>query len=148
MPQTKYSEKIEKLKAVLSDTTKQLSRASRFEQRASKLNGVGFVQTLVLGCLEQASVSLTGLVQVSADLNIEISASGLNQRIDWEAVELLREVLAAMVQQVGGEAGTMEAMLQPFSRRKQRKTAIQAFLQLLDWNIFITNFQRLSFVFP
>jgi len=100
MPNEKYNEKIRKLKMVLEELAQKASQQSGFVQRESKMDGKGFAQTMVLGCLEQPDVSLNGLAQMSADLQIEISPSGLNQRIDWEAVELLRELLADSIQQV------------------------------------------------
>lgn len=115
MPKNKYSEKIRQLKRVLEEEAEQASHKSEFVQRRSKLDGKGFVQTLVLGCLEQAGVSLNELVQVSADLNIEISPSGLNQRIDWEGVECLREVLAESVQCLQGKKVIPIEMLAPFN---------------------------------
>lgn len=115
MPNDKYSEKSKKLNTILEGAAQRASAKSGFVERESKLNGVGFAQTLVLGCLEQADVSLNGLVQVSADLKIEISPSGLNQRIDWEAVELLREMLAETVQELKAEKPLDSELLKQFT---------------------------------
>src|SRR4051794_29698733 len=114
MPKEKYNEKIRKLTMILGETAERVSQRSGFVQRESKLDGRKFTQAVVLGCLTHADVSLNGLVQGCADLKVEISPSGLNQRIDWEAVELLREVLAESVQQLKTDAPSDSGLLKQF----------------------------------
>jgi hypothetical protein len=61
-------------------------------QRRSPMNGLGFLQTIVLGYLENPEASLNDLAQVSADLQIEISAQGLDQRIT-ERAEIFMQLM-------------------------------------------------------
>ncbi len=72
-----------------------LGRESGFVRGTSKLSASKFVETLVLGLLERPDASLNELVQVSADLGVEISVPGLQARITERGVKLLEALLKA-----------------------------------------------------
>lgn len=116
MPNEQYSEKSQELQRIVEGQARQISQRIGFVQRESKMTGEKFAQTMVIGCLGKSQPSLNDLVQVSADLGVDISASGLNQRIDWEAVELLRELLAESIQQLKGGDQRAIGVLQQFSK--------------------------------
>ena len=84
---------------ILSELPTKESLASKFVKRQSKMTGERFVQTMVLGSLEQPDASLNDFCKVSADLGVPITAPGLDQRINEEAVLMLQEILQATVEQ-------------------------------------------------
>jgi hypothetical protein len=92
-----------------------LGRASGFVQRSSKLTGVRFVQLLVLACLGRVDVTLRQMVVVGAELGVELSVAGLNQRLTQPAVRLLAQVLQAALTQTHTLAGEGCALFAHFS---------------------------------
>jgi hypothetical protein len=92
------------LQTVLESESERAGRATAFVQRRSKVSAERFVQMMVLGTLERADASLTDLVAMGEELGVQVSASGLNQRIDDEAVTLLKEVLQTALRHAQGEA--------------------------------------------
>lgn len=88
------------MKSVLTETATQAARETGFVQRASKLTGAGFVQTVVLGWLDDPAATLSQLTQVAAALGIAISPQGLDQRLTPEAAALLAAVLDAALTQI------------------------------------------------
>lgn len=97
MPEAQYDKEASYVQTVLETLVEPLAHTTGFVVRRSKVTGVRFVQMLVLACLERAEVSLNDMAAVGQGLGVEVSGSGLNQRIDEEAVVLLRQVLAAAV---------------------------------------------------
>lgn len=67
-----------------------IARATQFVQRASKLKGLVFLQVCVFGFIEKKAPSLNDLAQGCADLGVEISPQGLDQRITPQAVAFLK----------------------------------------------------------
>ncbi len=98
-----YSANAEKIQTLLTKVSQQGGESSRFVQRKSKMNGAGFVQTMVLGCVQKAECSLQDLAETSTRVGVPISAAGLDQRIDAEAVALLRLVLQQSVERLAGQ---------------------------------------------
>ena len=64
-----------------------------FIQRLRMLSGADFVQSLILGWLQEPEITLDGLTQVLERREVSISASGLSQRFTPEAATLLQRVL-------------------------------------------------------
>lgn len=93
-----YSEQTEKMRELLETMARAAGKESEFVQRESKMTASCFSQTMILGSLEAGDKTLTGYVQVSADLGVEISASGLNQRINEAGVQLLQSILGKSIQ--------------------------------------------------
>jgi hypothetical protein len=79
----------EKLQDFLEREAEEASRKSKFVQRASKVTGAIFAKTLILGLMQNPKATLNELIQSCDDLGVEISASGLNQRINAHAVGFL-----------------------------------------------------------
>jgi hypothetical protein len=67
-----------------------VARATGFVQRISALGGRGFLRALVLGLLEKDDLSLSTLAQVCADIGIEITPQGVDQRITDRAVAFVK----------------------------------------------------------
>lgn len=109
MPERKYEQVSTVLQTVLETVSRESERETGFVQRASKVNGERFAQMLVLGCLEEADVSLTDLVAVGEAVGVSVSASGLNQRIDDEAVVLMQRLLQAALRHTQGDLGESPA---------------------------------------
>jgi len=96
---THYKSEQTQVQMFLGEIGSQLAQANGFVQRQSKLGGNELVQTLMLGCLEDGMATLATFCQVASNLGIEISASGLHQRLNSEAVDLLRQVCQIWMQQ-------------------------------------------------
>jgi len=94
-----YRQERDQLQMFLGEIGALLERESGFVQRQSKFGGNALIQTMTLGCLENGSASLENLCQIASDLGISISAAGLHQRLNTEAVELLRKVCQIWMQQ-------------------------------------------------
>jgi len=73
--------------------TESYRRETGFVQHKSKMTGACFVQTRVLGWLANPEASLNQLVQVSADLGVDIRVAGLQQRLTCAAVRFLKALL-------------------------------------------------------
>ena len=94
MSENKFIRKSEKLQTLLEEFTTKIGRATEFIKRKSKMTAAKFMMTLVLGWMENPEASLNELVQVSEDLGVEISESGLHQRMTDKGVRLLKETLS------------------------------------------------------
>ena len=98
LTQKDYKEIQTKIRKLLETIMEAEGRSSQFVQRTSKMTASCFGQTIVLGCLAEPNKSLAGFAQVSADLDVSISPSGLNQRINGESVSLLKQTLGKSIQ--------------------------------------------------
>lgn len=115
MPQNQYDKERAVVQTVLESVSQAAGRESGFVQRASKVTAARFVQMLVLSCLERADAALEDMVEVGRDLGVEVTASGLDQRITDEAVHLLQCVLQALVAQSQRVTPGESALLQRFA---------------------------------
>ena len=115
MLQGNYSTSEQKVQAVLTEYSKRKGKSSGFVERNSKMDGAVFVQTLVLGCMQKAEMSLNELSKTSRKLGVSISGAGLDQRIDGEAVVLMQEVLQESLQHLNGQERLEIALLARFS---------------------------------
>src|SRR5260221_4469706 len=89
---TKYRRQQEQLQQFLERRVQELSRATGFVQRNRKLSGVVFVQALVLSWLERPTASLNEVRQSCAEMGVKVSESGLQQRMNDKAVNVLRSL--------------------------------------------------------
>jgi hypothetical protein len=102
------------LQHVLTEVPEALARGSGFCRRRSKLTAALFVQTAVLGWLARPTATLHQLTQTAADLGVSLSPQGLAQRFGPAAAELLRQTLAAAVQEVVAAAPVAVDLLRRF----------------------------------
>lgn len=108
----KYKRQSEELQLFLGELGDHLGQSSGFVQRQSQLTGSKLIQMLTLGALENGQTSLRGFCRVGAALGIQISESGLHQRLEAGAVELLRQVSQAYLEQKS--QGAVKAIFAPF----------------------------------
>src|SRR6266849_7343363 len=83
----------ETVQRILEEEAEQLARQTGFIERERVLSGADFVQSLILGWLQEPEITLDGLTQVLQRREVSISASGLSQRFTPEAAALLHRVL-------------------------------------------------------
>ena len=83
----------ETIQQIIDEEVEQLAREVGFIQRLRVLSGADFVQSLILGWLQEPEIALDGLTQVLERREVSISASGLSQRFTPEAATLLHRVL-------------------------------------------------------
>ena len=109
-----YKRKSQELQLFLGELGNQLAQTTGFVQRKSTLTGSKLVQILTLGSLEHGKTSLRGFCRVAQALGVRLSESGLHQRLDGTAVELLRQVSQAWMS--FESQGAVKAILAPFPR--------------------------------
>lgn len=83
-------------------------------QRCSPLGGLIFLQASVFGFIDDPEANLDDLAQVCADLDVEISAQGLDQRINPNAVTFLKEMLSQAIAHFKNERALPLPILQQF----------------------------------
>lgn len=88
------------LQVLLTTTAERVGQASGFVQRQSKLTAGVFVQTLVFGWLANPNASREELSQAAALAGVEISAQGLDERLNEAAVVYLRGMVEETLEQV------------------------------------------------
>lgn len=110
-----YTQINEQMRELLETIAATEGKNSRFVQRESKMTAGCFCQTMILGSLEQGDKTLTEYAQVSADLGVEITTSGLNQRINMTGVEFLKSILGKSIQMSQTREGVSAELLQPFT---------------------------------
>jgi len=92
-----------------------VARKTKFVQRKSQMNGQSFLQTMVFGGIEKPQPSLNGLAQVSADLGVQITGQGLDQRITEKAVAFLKHMLSQAIGQLKNRISLPLEVLQQFN---------------------------------
>jgi hypothetical protein len=88
------------LQTLFTTTAEALARRTGFVQRASKMTGALFAQTVVFGWLDRPHASLEALAQTAAAAGVVISAQGVDQRLGEGAAVFLEALLGAAVQTV------------------------------------------------
>jgi hypothetical protein len=88
------------LQHLVTTTANQLARETGFVQRASKLTGAAFVQTLLFGWLNNPQATLQQLAQMAGSVGVAISPQGLDQRFTQTAAGFLQRLLEAAVTHV------------------------------------------------
>ena len=90
---------------ILTEYAQKVERETGFVERASKMGGAEFVQTLSFGWLSNPEATLEELAQAAATIGVKISAQGLDQRFAESGARLLKKVLdEAVTQLICGEA--------------------------------------------
>src|SRR5262245_43692594 len=95
LPMVTIAQVSQAMQTVLTTVADSAARESGFVQRASKLTGALFTQTLVLGFLAEPQASREDLAQTAAALGLTISPQGLDQRLTESGAACLLEVLDA-----------------------------------------------------
>jgi len=111
-----YNRKSQIIQQFFSEKARDLGQASGFVQRASKMSAEVFAQTLILGGLDKPEATLNELVQVSAELGVDISEPGLHQRMNGPAVRFLKVLLEVSLQQFVANGPVPHGVLERFER--------------------------------
>ena len=75
------------------------ARRTKFVRRGSPLGGYIFLQAAIFAFIDDPEANLDDLAQACADLGVEISVQGFDQRLNLYTLEFLKEMLSrAMVQ--------------------------------------------------
>ena len=82
---------------VLTESADTIARCTGFVKRLRKLSGRVFVQTLVLGWLNNPDSTVEELTQTAATLGISISPQGLDKRFTPQASDCMKKVLETAV---------------------------------------------------
>src|SRR5947209_8622866 len=109
---THFAEIVQRM---LEEETEQLAREVGFIQREREISGADFVQTLILGWLQEPEIALDGQTQVLERREVSISASGLSQRFTPAAATLLQRVLERLCAEQMEVEPVEIALLKPFS---------------------------------
>lgn len=88
------------IRRVLTSVAEAAARQTGFVQRESKLTGPVFAQSLVFGWLEDPEASLGTLCQKAADLGVEITPQGLDDRFSPQAADFMEQLLDAAITDV------------------------------------------------
>lgn len=92
------------MQSILAEYAAKVERETGFVERASKMGGAEFVQTLSLGWLSNSDATLEELAQTAATIGVNISAQGLDQRFTESGAKLLKKVLdEAVTRMIRGE---------------------------------------------
>jgi hypothetical protein len=91
------------------------ARRTKFVQRFSPMGGQIFLQVSVFGFIDDPEANLDDLAQVCADLGVEITAQGFDQRINSRAIIFLQEMLSQAIEHFKSETPLPLPLLQQFS---------------------------------
>ena len=97
---TTIAQVVETMQTVLGDVADTAARETGLVQRASKVTGAKFVQTLVWGWLANGSSTLEELSQIAISLGVTVTPQGVDARFSPQAAACLAQVLAAAVQKL------------------------------------------------
>jgi hypothetical protein len=91
------------------------ARSTGFVQRASKISGSAFAQTLVLGFLNQPEATYTDLQQTMALQGVQVSPQAIEERMTPQAAALMHRLLEEMVAMVVSGQECQLPVLQSFN---------------------------------
>lgn len=93
----------------------EVARCTKFVQRYSPLNGFIFLQAVIFAFIDDPEANLDDLAQACADLGVEISIQGFDQRLNPYTVEFLKEMLSKAMEQFKNNSPLPLPVLQQFS---------------------------------
>lgn len=91
------------------------ARRHKFVQRASPLGGFIFLQAAIFTFIDDPEANLDDLAQACADLGVEISVQGFDQRLNPYTPEFLKEMLSRAMEQFRSNSPLPLPVLQQFS---------------------------------
>ena len=91
------------------------ARQTKFVQRHSTLDGLTFLQASVFGFIDDPQANLDDLAGICADLGVEITVQGFDQRINQAAVAFLKAMLNQAVAQFKHTVALPVPLLHQFS---------------------------------
>lgn len=93
----------------------EVARRSKFVQRGSPLGGFIFLQAAIFAFIDDPEANLDDLAQACADLGVEISVQGFDQRLNPYTLEFLKEMLSRAMAQFKNNSPLPLPILQQFS---------------------------------
>jgi len=106
----------EKMVHFFSDKrVEETARQTQFVRRKSAITGLNFLKAVVLGFLEKPGSSLNELAQSFLDLGIEVSAQGIDERINAFSVAFLRKLFSQALELFKNKCPLPLSVLQQFS---------------------------------
>ena len=93
----------------------QVARSTKFVQRKSSLSGFIFLQAAIFAFIDDPEANLDDLAQACADLGVEISLQGFDQRLNPNTIEFLKEMLSKAMEQFKNNSPLPLPILQKFS---------------------------------
>ena len=114
MSQTNYKAESRVLQQFLETYAEEVGQETGFVQRRSKLNSGLFVKTLGLSCVNNPEASLNQMVQWSDELGLELTAQGLDKRLNERAVIFLWRLVERAVASLRRQTGVAAAQLEQF----------------------------------
>lgn len=96
------------------DGVEAVARQTKFVQRASKLTGSKFLQALVFNSLEKTEMTLSGIQQSCLDLDVSISEQGIDERMNEQSVEFLKQLFSQAVKRFSLNQALAIPILQQF----------------------------------
>lgn len=91
------------------------ARQTQFVRRTSAITGLNFLKAMVLGFLEKPGSSLNELAQSFLDLGIEVTAQGIDERINAFSVAFLRKLFSQALELFRNKCPLPLSVLQQFS---------------------------------
>ena len=92
-----------------------IARGTKFVRRYSPLSGQAFLQASVFGFIENPETNLDNLAKTCGDLGITITPQGFDQRITFQAVNFLKQMLSKAMENFRNKIPLPLPLLQQFS---------------------------------
>jgi hypothetical protein len=103
------------VQTLLTDEAEAAARTTGWVRRHRQFSGATLVQTLVLGWLQQPRAPVDSLVEVAADLGVEVSAQALDKRFSPTGTRCLAQVLTHALERVVAAAPLTGDLLARFA---------------------------------
>lgn len=97
---TTITELAEVLQELMGKTADEVGRSSGFIQRARKLSGSSYAQTLVFGWMSNPASTMSEIAQVAATVGVKISKQGLDERFNVRSAAFMGELLQRGIEQM------------------------------------------------
>lgn len=100
---------------ILQEVAEEVGKETGFIQRKRKFSGASFVQALVFGWLAKADCSMEELSQAAANIGVQVSRQGLDERFNAVAAGFLQRMVEETVKCVLRRSSVPTAMLKRFN---------------------------------
>jgi hypothetical protein len=98
-----------------NEGVEEAARQTGFVRRTSAITGMRFLKAVVMGFLEKPGSSLNDLAQSFLDLGVEVSAQGIDERINGFSVKFLKAIFAQALELFKNKCPLPLSVLQQFS---------------------------------
>lgn len=105
----------EKIAGFFSKEIEETARQTKFVRRKSEITGLSFLKAMVLGFLEKSDSSLNEIAQSFLDIGVEVTAQGIDERINAFSVAFLRAIFSQALEIFKNKCPLPISILQQFS---------------------------------